>query len=289
MRDDFAVFILCHGRPDNVITWDTLDRNGYTGKRYIILDDEDKTIPQYIEKFGKEHCRIFSKSYYYDPKRFDSMDTFHYTKCAVFARNACFDIANQMGLNYFCELDDDMTDVAYRIHEWVDGKEELKRQRCHQLDKVFDALIKFLNTNRRMYAVSMGQPGDYIGGTNSFMAITGYKRKCMNFWVCSTSKPFQFRGTMNDDVNTYYGYGMRGFIFMSTVGIMTDQPSTQNVDGGMTDTYKLFNTYVKSFYPIMINPTGVHIAAFITKYPRIHHRIHVDHSYPCIISDRFKK
>ncbi|GCZ20856.1 TPA: hypothetical protein N6771_000356 [Escherichia coli] len=43
MRDDFCAFILTHGRPDKVLTYRTLRRAGYTGKIFIVVDDEDKT------------------------------------------------------------------------------------------------------------------------------------------------------------------------------------------------------------------------------------------------------
>ena len=41
MRNDFVVFILSHGRANSLVTVDSLNRCGYTGKWYIILDDED--------------------------------------------------------------------------------------------------------------------------------------------------------------------------------------------------------------------------------------------------------
>ena len=44
---DFAVFILTHGRPDNLKTLTTLKKCGYTGEIYFIVDNEDKTIEQY--------------------------------------------------------------------------------------------------------------------------------------------------------------------------------------------------------------------------------------------------
>ncbi|MCK2620993.1 hypothetical protein MZE52_22450, partial [Escherichia coli] len=46
MRDDFCAFILTHGRPDKVLTYRTLRRAGYTGKIFIVVDDEDKTRHQ---------------------------------------------------------------------------------------------------------------------------------------------------------------------------------------------------------------------------------------------------
>ena len=42
--DDFAVFILTHGRPNSVKTIKTLKKCGYTGKVFIVIDDEDETV-----------------------------------------------------------------------------------------------------------------------------------------------------------------------------------------------------------------------------------------------------
>ncbi len=42
--DDFAVFILTHGRPDTIRTLDTLKRGNYTGKWYLVIDNEDKQM-----------------------------------------------------------------------------------------------------------------------------------------------------------------------------------------------------------------------------------------------------
>ena len=53
MRDDFCAFILTHGRPDKVLTYRTLRRAGYTGKIFIVVDDEDKTRNQYMAEFGE--------------------------------------------------------------------------------------------------------------------------------------------------------------------------------------------------------------------------------------------
>ena len=54
MRDDFCAFILTHGRPDKVLTYRTLRRAGYTGKIFIVVDDEDKTRNQYMAEFGEQ-------------------------------------------------------------------------------------------------------------------------------------------------------------------------------------------------------------------------------------------
>ena len=61
MRNDFCVFILSNGRPDNIKTLETLQRSGYTGKWYIVIDDEDPTGNQYKSTYG-DKVLVFSKA-----------------------------------------------------------------------------------------------------------------------------------------------------------------------------------------------------------------------------------
>ena len=59
--DDFCVFILTHGRPDKVFTLKTIQEKRYTGKTYLVVDDEDKTLPEYLKRFP-EQVLVFSKA-----------------------------------------------------------------------------------------------------------------------------------------------------------------------------------------------------------------------------------
>lgn len=112
MPNNFAVFILTHGRPDRVVTYDTLKRLGYTGKIYIVIDDQDDKREQYIEKFG-DKVIVFNKIE--TAKTFDQGDNFEDMRAIVYARNACFDIAYILGIKYFVELDDDYVSFDWRF------------------------------------------------------------------------------------------------------------------------------------------------------------------------------
>lgn len=52
MNEKFAVFILSYGRPNNIITLNTLKKCGYTGEWYIVIDNEDDTADEYYKNFG---------------------------------------------------------------------------------------------------------------------------------------------------------------------------------------------------------------------------------------------
>lgn len=281
--DNFAVLILCHGRPDNTPTFQTLRNYGYTGQIYIVCDDEDNTVDGYRKNFGADNVQLFSKSEI--AKTFDTMDSTADRRCAVYARNACFDIAKRLGLDYFCEMDDDYVTMPYRWEE--NGK--LYRSASANLDEVFKAYIEFMKTSDQIYSVAFGQPGDFIGGIGSQLHKKKYRRKTMNSWICKTDRRFTFNGTMNDDVNTYMLNGSRGKVFLTFDFIMIDQPETQQIKGGMTDMYLGNGTYMKSFYTVLCCPSFVSISMMGDTHYRIHHCIDWDRAVPKIISGDFKK
>lgn len=279
--DEFAVMILCHGRPDNTPTFDTLRKYGYTGRIIIVCDDEDKTLHQYQELYPE--VQVFSKDYV--ATYMDAMDNSNDRRCAVYARNACFDIAEKLGLKYFAEYDDDYISHPYRWEE--DGV--MYRSRLANLDATFEAYLDFLETNENIFSVAFGQPGDFIGGCGSRLHKERYRRKCMNSWICKTDRRFTFNGRMNDDQLTYSLYGMRGKIFITFDFMMIDQPETQQVKGGMTDMYLGAGTYQKTFFSIMCCPSFIKAGMMGDKHYRIHHSVSHENAYPKIISGRYKK
>ena len=97
--NNFVVFILSHGRPNNVVTLKTLQRQGYTGEYYIIIDNEDKTADQYYKNFGEDRVIMFDKKDM--ASRVDSADNFNDRRVVMYARNACFEIAEKLGKGIF--------------------------------------------------------------------------------------------------------------------------------------------------------------------------------------------
>ena len=279
--DNFAVMILCHGRAENTPTFITLRRYGYTGRIIVVCDDEDKDLPNYQKIYPE--VEVFSKKEVL--KYTDPMDNKGDMRCAVYARNACFDIAERLGLEYFAEYDDDYTSHPYRWEE----EGVLYRSTLAKLDSVFELYLEFMETNENIYSVAFGQPGDFIGGVGSKLHKEKYRRKCMNSWICKTSRRFTFNGTMNDDQLTYSVYGMRGKLFFTFDFMMIDQPETQQVEGGMTDMYVGAGTYQKTWYSIMACPSFIKAGMMGDRYYRIHHAVDHKSAYPMIISGRYKK
>lgn len=280
----FAVFILSHGRPENVITYRTLRSHGYTGKIFVIVDDEDETIDKYKQKFRNELV-VFSKKDY--ENKFDIMDNFKGNKVIVYARNACYDIARNLGLDYFFEYEDDYKSFEHRFIE----KKSLKVKKIKNLDNVLSAVICCLDETK-VETIAFAQGGDFIGGAGAFNNNT-LKRKAMNSFAFKVNKNSEkdtmFIGRMNDDVNTYLTQGKIGKLFFQISDVSLVQTATQLQSGGNTEMYKSFGTYVKSFYSVMAAPDCCKIDFMGSKHKRIHHKVNWNNAVPRIIDERYKK
>ncbi|MBO7696889.1 MAG: hypothetical protein J6T10_30030 [Methanobrevibacter sp.] len=282
VRDDFVCFILTHGRADNVITYKTLKRCGYTGNTIIVIDNEDDQAEKYYEVFGKENVYMFDKLK--KSKEFDTGDSFDNRKAIVYARNACFDIARELGYKYFLELDDDYTTF---MHRWIeDGK--FKSRETKNLDDIINAFVNFMEkTNVKTIAFAQG--GDFIGGADNDRFKEGLLRKAMNSFFCSVDRPFDFVGRVNEDVNTYTTMGQRGDLLFTYTGFMLNQKQTQSNKGGMTDLYLDSGTFLKSFYTVMYSPSCCKIASMGDKHKRIHHKVDWGNCCPKILNKKWKK
>jgi hypothetical protein len=277
----FGVLILTHGRPNDVVTYESLRERGYTGPIYIVIDNEDKTADQYRTKFGNENVIMFDKEAI--SKTFDNGDTRTDRRTIVYARNASFEIARELGLDYFIQLDDDYTAFLYRYIR----NNTLSSTNIRSLDAVFEAMVKLLDDTGAL-TVAMAQGGDYIGGIDGAIRKP-LLRKAMNSFVCRTDRPIGFLGRMNEDVNAYVLNGMRGELMLTSTALQLNQLQTQANGGGMTDIYLASGTYMKSMYTVMMSPSCVTVKTMGRTQRRLHHQIRWNNAVPKIISDKYRK
>jgi hypothetical protein len=192
-------------------------------------------------------------------------------------------IAKADGYRYFIELDDDYNGFYLRFSST--GEYGVFPMR--EMDACLEALVDFRNKTG-VHCVAFSQGGDHIGGS----ADNVIRRKAMNSFICDTEQPFYFVGKLNDDVNTYISHGARGMLFFTVMAIQLNQAQTQAAEGGLTDIYRAFGTYVKSFYTVMVQPSSVQIGTLgDPRSPayRIHHKINWPNTVPCILSPEHRK
>ncbi len=283
--NDFAVFILTHGRSDNVITYTTLKKQLYTGEIYLIVDNEDKEKENYKKNYGDEVI-VFNKQDAIDMT--DSGDNFKKRNSVVYARNYSFKIAENLGIKYFLVLDDDYSNFYYTFN----NLREYSRHKIKNLDNIIKIMLDFYKSSI-FTSIAMSQGGDFIGGENSGLSkkyLKGeFPRKVMNSFFCSIERPFKFPGRINEDVNAYVELGTKGILFMTYAPIRLEQKETQLNKGGLTEIYKDLGTYVKSFYSVMYAPSCVVIKEMGVINRRLHHSINWKNCLPMILNEKVKK
>lgn len=280
MKNNFAVFILTHGRANNVKTLKALEDSNYTGKTYLICDDEDEQIEDY-KKLDKEVI-VFNKEKVM--KETDTIDNFKKHNAVVYARNETFNIAKSLNITHFLVLDDDYSEICFRYKD--DG--HLRAKRLTNADKLFKSMCDFLDVSNAL-TVCMSQAGDFIGGAQNGKLDEEIGRKAMNSFFCRTDRPFKFLGSTNEDVNAYTYLGNKGKLFFTIYKPSIVQTQTQSNPGGLTDIYLEQGTYIKSLYTVICSPNCAKVSVLNTKNPRIHHRINWNYCCPKIINEEFKK
>lgn len=282
-NSSFAIFILTHGRPKSVHTLAALKKAGYTGKVVLVLDNEDKSEPEYRSIHPLEHIVVFDKEEI--SKTFDSFDNFKEKRAIIYARNASFNIAKELGIKYFMQMDDDYTGFYYKLY--LSGK--AINAQVKNMDKVLSLMLDYYKSIPAK-SIAFAQGGDFIGGIDNGKELFRFsKRKAMNSFLCSTERPFNFIGKINEDVNTYTSYQSKGNLFLTIKNIALIQKQTQKTKGGMTDIYVNNGTYIKSFYSVICSPNCVSIKLMSSAHKRLHHSIDWNSAVPLIIDERYKK
>jgi hypothetical protein len=152
--------------------------------------------------------------------------------------------------------------------------------------------MEFLD-NSGAVTVAFAQGGDFIGGGKGRFAMLArqgrFSRKAMNSFLCRTDRRIDFRGFMNDDVNAYVCEGLRGKLFVTVPRLRLSQIATQSQAGGVSEAYRDYGTYVKSFTTVVYSPSCVRVSMMGASNKRIHHQVLWKNAVPQVVSEKYRK
>ena len=276
-NSNFVVFIISHERADNLATYRTLKKAGYTGEIKIVVDDEDEQLNEYQKLFGDELI-VFSKLDML--KRCDTMDNFNIMTSALYARNFVFEYADAHNIEIFAMADDDVEGLYHRYS--LDYK-KMKKKPITNLDGVFIQFIELLKV-KSIDAVAFANDGIYFGGTNGKFK-EGYGRTINQFMMFKSSN-LRFSGTRNEDMNICVRFGKVGSIFMELYNVCVDTPARSTNKGGLHSDYAVAGEYVANFYSLIAAPN-----CFALDMKKTGARLRRNNTafVPLIIDERFKK
>lgn len=276
-----AIFIITHGRPNNQRTLKTLQTLGYKGRIYLVLDDEDDTIDDYIRIYGKHNILVFTKQDYIETT--DTGLSNPYRKFAVFARNAVEDLAVLLELDYFMVFDDDITKIRFRY----DDNGSLKSQSLNGvIDDVFQKCIEFMS-DTGIHCTSLGFCNVYRGGTECLYIETSRNKLCAEAFIRDTKIKVNWRLNMVEDLITSLDYNRKGDVWLQLLPIQVDIVMSEGVvEGGNSDAYNDFGLFKLNFMPTIAYPDCNKLRYFKGKWKTV---LKEKHSLPKLISSKYRK
>lgn len=278
MRDDFAAFILTHGRAKQQKTLETLTRCGYTGRMYLVIDDEDEQGPLYHERYG---VNVIDFSKREAEKTFDTMTNAKEYRSVVYARNAVYGIAKRLNVRYVFQFDDDITNLTFRVVQ--DGK--LKGFNIRNIDRLFTDMVEYMES-AKLAMLGFSQAGAFIGGAGSKKYQEGCQRNMSQAMLVDSEHPMAFRGIFNEDLHASLDAASQGRVALATMLVSIQAPERMSNAGGLHDLYADNGTYTRDCYSLMAYPN---VVSFSGDKHGIVKRINHKAFAPMILSDKYRK
>lgn len=280
MRNDFAIFILTHGRASDQKTLKMLKENGYTGKYFLVVDNLDEQLEEYQEKY-KDHVIVFDKL-----AAWKITDTFHngkMLKAVVFPRNVVFQYAREKGIKAFAMCDDDISRLNYKH---IVGEKLVTEKITGNIDRIIEAYVNYAE-QANITVLGMCEDGVFIGGINQ-LVLNGYTPSVGKFMFFRTEDKVKYRGLYYEDNIATYDIPIQGRMSFSPTIISTvSQIDTKKTKGGMHDVYENTSSgYTCSFMVLMAHPSGIKI---IEKKDVWKIRKSQDNLRPMLLDEKWRK
>lgn len=282
----FAVFILSHNRADRVETYDTLRNSGYTGKIYVVVDDEDPQLARYMERFdnkldvglinfGKEPMIEIADTVYPEKKR----------SSALYARNFIESFAPMLGYDVFAMMDDDITSFRFR---WVEDGSVKSQIVSTQMDKVFEYYAQYM-LDADIATTSFPFSMFYISGTSGLDKKITESRHTYQIHIRNAKFPVDWVSVINQDTITQLQTMQVGYIWWSIPFLVFDAEPMNCKSGGLKSVYDSIKDFDMAFLAVMTNPSCCKVAYSSGPRSTMQIKENKHTSYPMIVSERYMK
>lgn len=279
LGNDFAVFILTHGRSHRQYSYELLKKINYTGKILFIVDSGDESRFDLIKRYGRENVVVFNKSDY----SVDIMDNSGDLSTPIYAEKFMYEYARENGYSYFARMDDDVRDFRYKVE--VDGV--LKDDGIKSGDKIFEIMVDFMR-GADMALFGPSRAGFYFGGSKNDAYMRGTDFNVSQLILCSTKHEVRFRGKTYSDLLANLDVSTLGVPAFRTMYLCVRSPDEGSNEGGVKKSYdKDPSRYNSNFYAVMAHPSAVKIRK--RKRGDFGHTIIKENIFPKIISGRYKR
>lgn len=248
MSNEYAVFIITHGRPRNQLTVSTLRSRGYTGKIYLVVDTDDLCLNEYKQLYG-DAVLTFDKSEYI--RRTDTGLSEPYANFAVFARNATEDIARNLGYKYIVVMDDDLTNFRFR---YDDNGSFKSIKITNTMQAVMDEYVNYLAV-ADISCLCFGVHNNYMRGTDALYTVNPRTRLCFTVFFRNLKFEVDWKLNMCEDRITSIDSSRKGQVWLQLLNVQVDTVAIGGtVAGGNSSVYNSLDKFKQTFFPVMIFP-----------------------------------
>lgn len=247
---NFACIIISHGRPHNIPTILSLKRSGYSGKFYILIDNEDKSQEQYLKNY--EDVIIFNKNDFINKNHllFDKS----LKNVAVHARNAAENIARKLKLDYYLLLDDDIINFHYR---YADNR--LHSEKLYDLDSAINYYIKYMS-DAGIATIGLAHDGMFLGGNTQIFDSPQYSKNRIlaNAFIRNLKYDVCWGPDMCEDFITSINENNKSNVWITLpfIGIHCKKQgmNKSKSDGGNSEAYLMNGNYGVAKYAVLAHP-----------------------------------
>lgn len=277
MGNNFAVFILSHGRANNIDTLKTLRRANYSGKWFIVVDNQDDMLGEYKREY-KNKVIVFDKEEWMN--KTDTVTNEKEFASPVFARNFISCYATENGYEYYLMIDDDIKSLNIR---YIKG-EKLKSTTLNNFNVWIEQVINMLSKNNHILCIGTGNAGSYIGGPkgkySNRVYIGDFSQVALFHGRC------EFKGIFNEDENVCLLEANKGRVAMLDLNVSHASPKRKSNKGGLKEEYNKTNDYFIAMCSFIVHPSACRI---VTKKGKIQLRITRNYQCPKVVNERYKK
>lgn len=278
---NFAVFITTHSRVDSMTTYDTLRRAGYTGKIYVVIDNEDAQKMRYLNRYPD--VLVYNKQLQFN--KCDKVIKTEQKASVTYARNAVEEYAKQFKLDAFLVCDDDIVGLRYR---WVEGTTVRSLAMNGGLDEVLQMYAEFMCVHK-IAVSSFVHMLFYMSGVHDLDKRISEQRDAVQIFFRNTEFPMNWIGVMRQDILTNTETSKRGYVWWALPYITYDAKAmneTGNNEGGMKETYDNISEYQRTFLGVITSPSCIKVGC---ANDRIKMSWNKSAAYPMIVSSRYKR
>lgn len=276
-KNDIDIFIPSYHRPHNNKTADYFIRNGYDpNKIHVVLDSEADDIAEYEQEAKMNGYKLHVFDMEEARRRYDYVHRpSKARRSAGQARNMFYDIAKDLGIDFFIVIDDDTNHYEFRPF----GR-YCRIAKIGEVRHVFSR-IKEMMQKRHIGLFGLSQTGEMFENSDTKQI----RNKVMNTTFVNTNHIYRGeRGVQDDDTSQFVTIQNEGY-FVGSIrnGIVLHQTLSATATGGLTELYNECKLLNKAIVCVIQFPAAIIAEKQVMNGGRLHHRIKARYLIPKIL------